>query len=80
MITTARAGSLDAGIHAIYPPDSLADEERWAQLGANFILKTADVILFAVGIRRELGELKQRLGDGAGEQGPDYQYLISTPS
>lgn len=63
IITKARARSLGAGIHVIYQANRLADEERWAQLGANFILHAADVILFAEGIRRELGELKERLRD-----------------
>jgi len=63
IITKARARSLGAGIHVIYQANRLADEERWARLGANFILHAADIILFAEGIRRELGELKQRLRD-----------------
>ena len=63
IITRARARSLGAGIHLIYQANRLADEERWARLGANFILHAADIILFAEGIRRELGELKARLGD-----------------
>ena len=69
IITKARARSLGAGIHVIYQANRLADEERWAQLGANFILHAADVILFAEGIRRELGELKHRLGERAGDVG-----------
>jgi 4-hydroxy-2-oxoheptanedioate aldolase len=63
IITKARARSLGAGIHVIYQANRLADEERWARLGANFMLHAADIILFAEGIRRELGELKQRLRD-----------------
>ena len=66
IITKARACALGAGIHVIYQANRLADEERWARLGANFILHAADVILFSEGIRRELGELKARLGDTPG--------------
>lgn len=69
IITKARARSVGAGIHVIYQANRLADEERWARLGANFILHAADVILFAEGIRRELGDLKHRLGDSAAGEG-----------
>jgi len=65
IITKARARSVGAGIHVIYQANRLADEERWARLGANLILHAADIILFSEGIRRELGELKARLGDSA---------------
>ena len=63
IITKARARSLGAGVHAVYPANRLAHEERWARLGANFIVHAADILLFAEGIRRDLGELKARLGD-----------------
>ncbi len=65
IITKARARSLGAGVHVIYQANRLADEERWARLGANFILHAADIILFSEGLRRELGELKTRLGETA---------------
>jgi hypothetical protein len=54
----------------IYQANRLTDEERWARLGANFILHAADIIFFAEGIRRELGDLKHRLRDGAAADGP----------
>lgn len=63
IITKARACGLGAGLHAIYPANRLADEERWARLGANFVLHAADIILFAEGMRRDLADLKARLGD-----------------
>jgi 4-hydroxy-2-oxoheptanedioate aldolase len=69
IITKARARSVGAGIHVIYQANRTADEERWARLGANFILHAADIILFAEGIRRELGELKLHLGDATGQDG-----------
>lgn len=65
IITKARARSLGAGIHVIYEANRVAHEERWARLGANFILHAADIILFAEGLRREVGELKARLGEAA---------------
>ena len=65
IIAKARARSLGAGVHAIYPKNRLDHEERWARLGANFIVHAADILLFAEGMRRDLGELKARLGDGA---------------
>ncbi len=63
IIAKARARSLSAGVHAVYPTDRLDHEEHWAQLGANFIVHAADILLFAEGLRRELGDLKARLGD-----------------
>jgi 4-hydroxy-2-oxoheptanedioate aldolase len=70
IMTKARARGVGAGIHVIYQANRLTDEERWARLGANFILHAADIILFAEGIRRELGDLKHRLRDGAAADGP----------
>ncbi len=61
IITKARARSLGAGVHAIYPGHRLDHEERWARLGANFIVHAADIILFAEGLRRDLDELRRRL-------------------
>ena len=61
IITKARARSLGAGVHAIYPGHRLDHEERWARLGANFIVHAADIILFAEGLRRDLDELRSRL-------------------
>jgi 4-hydroxy-2-oxoheptanedioate aldolase len=63
IISKARARGLGAGVHVIYQANRLEHEERWVRLGANFILHAADIILFAEGLRRDLGELKQRLGD-----------------
>lgn len=70
IIAKARARSLGAGVHAVYPGNRLAHEEHWARLGANFIIHAADIILFAEGLRRDLGELKTRLGDIAPGRGP----------
>lgn len=69
IITKARARSLGAGIHVIYEANRVSHEARWARLGANIILHAADVILFAEGIRREVGELKARLGEPAADHG-----------
>ncbi|MBI4624395.1 MAG: aldolase [Verrucomicrobia bacterium] len=69
IITRARARSLGAGVHVIYPANRLAHEERWARLGANFIVHAADIILFSEGIRRDLGDLKARLCDTAASHG-----------
>jgi 4-hydroxy-2-oxoheptanedioate aldolase len=70
IIAKARARSLGAGVHVIYQANRVAHEERWARLGANFILHAADIILFAEGLRRELGELKSRFGGPATAGGP----------
>lgn len=70
ILTKARARGLGAGVHAVYPGNRLEHEERWARAGANFLIHAADIILFAEGLRRDLGELKRRLGEtgpGRGE-------------
>ncbi|MSU49039.1 MAG: aldolase [Opitutus sp.] len=69
IITKARARGLGAGAHVTYQANRIAHEERWARLGANLIIHAADIILFSEGIRRDLGDLKARLGDDAPAQG-----------
>lgn len=70
IITRARARGLGAGVHAVYPANRLAHEEHWARLGANFLIHAADIILFSEGLRRDLADLKTRLGGPAPGQGP----------
>lgn len=69
IISRARARSVGAGVHVIYQANRIAHEERWARLGANFIVHAADILLFAEGIRRDLADLKNRLGDNAARPG-----------
>lgn len=70
IITQARARALGAGVHAIYPGRRLDHEERWARLGANFIVHAADLILFAEALRRDLDELRHRLDQGPASIAP----------
>lgn len=65
----ARARGLGAGVHTIYPDHRIDHEVRWARAGANLLIHAADIILFAEGMRRELAELKQRLGGADPGQG-----------
>ena len=74
IITKARARGLGAGAHVTYQANRSAHEERWARLGANLIVHAADIILFAEGIRRDVGDLKARLSDCA--QGRDATINI----
>jgi 4-hydroxy-2-oxoheptanedioate aldolase len=74
IISQARARGLGAGAHVTYQANRIAHEERWARLGANLIIHAADIILFAEGIRRDVGDLKSRLSDCA--QGRDAQINI----
>ncbi len=74
IITKARARGLGAGAHVTYQANRIAHEERWARLGANLIVHAADIILFAEGIRRDIGDLKARLSDCA--QGRDATINI----
>ena len=74
IITKARARGIGAGAHVTYQANRIAHEERWARLGANLIVHAADIILFAEGIRRDIGDLKARLSDCA--QGRDATINI----
>jgi len=74
IITKARARGLGAGAHVTYQANRSAHEERWARLGANLIVHAADIILFAEGIRRDVGDLKARLSECA--QGRDATINI----
>ncbi len=70
IIRKARARSLGAGVHVIYEKNRSEHEARWAQLGANFIVHGGDILFFSEGIRREIGALKERLGDVPAVRGP----------
>jgi 2-keto-3-deoxy-L-rhamnonate aldolase RhmA len=66
IIAKARAQSVGAGTHAIYP-QAVEHELRWAKLGANLILHRADVLGFVQTISGDIRRLREELGDtGAG--------------
>jgi len=69
IITAARAAGVGAGIHVIHP-EGLQQEIRWARLGANLILHSADVIAFRTAMQADLLKLKAALGDTGEQEGP----------
>lgn len=62
IIDKAKSKNIGAGIHMIYEY-GLDQEIIWAQKGANLILHSADIISFTQGIKRDLNQIKQTLGD-----------------
>ena len=60
IIEKARAKGVGAGIH--FWAD-LKQEIEWAKAGANLFLHSADVLLFAAALRKDLAEARAALGD-----------------
>ena len=61
IIGKARAAGVAAGIHLFY--GNLDHEVAWARHGANFILHSGDIFLVEQGLRRDINDLRSRLGD-----------------
>ena len=61
IIRRARAAGVGAGIHFW---DSVEQEIRWAKLGANLIMHSADTFLFARQLRADVARFRSEL-DGA---------------
>lgn len=62
IITKARAAGVGAGIHFW---DSIEQEIRWARLGANLIMHSADTFLFARTLKADIAHFRAELGDDA---------------
>lgn len=60
IITKARAAGIGAGIHFW---DSVEQEIRWAHLGANLIMHSADTLLFARQLKADIDRFRSELGD-----------------
>ncbi len=60
IIEKARASGIGAGIHFWA---SLEQEIEWAKHGANLFLHSADVLLFAATLRKDLANARAELGD-----------------
>jgi 2-keto-3-deoxy-L-rhamnonate aldolase RhmA len=60
IIRRARAAGVGAGIHFWAGIDQ---EIAWAQAGANLIMHSSDLTLFSQGLKRDLAEMRQALGD-----------------
>jgi 4-hydroxy-2-oxoheptanedioate aldolase len=61
IIAKARAANVSAGVHMVY--GTLEQEAAWAKLGVNFILHSGDMFVVEQTLRRDIGELRRRLGD-----------------
>lgn len=61
IISKAREKGVGVGIH--FWAD-LEQEIEWAKAGANLFLHSADVLLFAAALRKDLTEARSALGDG----------------
>jgi len=58
----ARAHGKGAGIHAVYD-QAVQHEIRWAQMGANLIVHSADIYVFRRGMLADLAAIRGALGD-----------------
>ena len=58
----ARAHGKGAGIHAVYE-QAVQHEIRWAQMGANLIVHSADIYVFRRGMLADLAAIRGALGD-----------------
>lgn len=58
----ARAHGKGAGIHAVYE-QAVAHEIRWARMGANLIVHSADIYAFRRAMQADLAVLRAALGD-----------------
>ena len=63
IIAKARARGIGAGIHFWA---NLEQEIEWARCGANLFLHSADVLLFAAALRKDLEHARAALGDQVG--------------
>lgn len=61
IIGKARAAGIAAGIHMVY--GAMEQEAAFARHGANFVLHSGDLFLVEQGLRRDLHDLRNRLGD-----------------
>jgi 2-keto-3-deoxy-L-rhamnonate aldolase RhmA len=61
----ARAHGKGAGIHAVYE-QAVQQEIRWAQMGANLIVHSADIYVFRRGMQADLAAIRGALGDFPG--------------
>jgi len=62
IITRAREKNIGAGIHFW---ESMDQEIDWAKAGANLILHSGDILLFAQTLQNDLKQIRQALGDDA---------------
>jgi len=61
----ARAHGRGAGIHAVYS-QAVSHEIRWAKMGANLIVHSADIYAFRRAMQADLAAIREALGDQPG--------------
>lgn len=62
IITTARNANVGAGIHVFFE-NSVEQELEWATMGANLILHSGDINLFAEKLGKDIQKLREKLKD-----------------
>jgi 4-hydroxy-2-oxoheptanedioate aldolase len=68
IIAKSREHGVGAGVHAFW--DSVPQQIRWAEMGGNVILHSADLLLFRKALRADLQQIKTALGGPACSGGP----------
>jgi 2-keto-3-deoxy-L-rhamnonate aldolase RhmA len=73
IIKRARGGNVAAGIHFW---ESIEQEIDWAKAGANLIIHSGDISLFAATLREDLKQMREALGDDAQISGTDGSISV----
>lgn len=63
ILARCEAAGVSAGLHAHYP-GCLEDELAWCRAGANIVIHSGDVSLFAQALKDDILRLRQEFGDG----------------
>jgi len=74
IICKCRARQIGVGVHVMYS-GGVAQEARWAQMGANLLVHGSDLRAFRYGLQPELDQLKKALGDGPAEDGEPEEAI-----
>lgn len=64
IITKARSHGIGAGLHFWGTND---DHVRFLDMGANFLIHKADAIYFRTGLKKEISEIREKMGDSIHE-------------
>jgi 2-keto-3-deoxy-L-rhamnonate aldolase RhmA len=72
IIQRARSSNVAAGIHFW---EDIEQEIEWAQAGANVIIHSGDISIFAQTLGKDLAKMRQALGDDA--RGPEADGSVT---
>lgn len=73
IIQRARGSNVAAGIHFW---ESIEQEIEWVQAGANLIIHSGDISIFAQTLRKDLSKMRQALGDDARDLDADGSVTV----